>query len=77
MNLYDYDKLMAQGPSLLGTVYGEVKLYEHPERGDSAPVIGVCHKRKLAWDTSYYDPWQDQGDCEDILAQYQELTELT
>ena len=73
-HMYNYDKLMSANPERLGTVYGEVALYEHPTYGEDVPVIAVSHKHKLAWCSTFYDPWNDQGDCEIILEDFQELT---
>lgn len=75
VHIYNYDKFMAQKPTHLGTVYGEVEVYEHPVYGDEAPVIGVSHKHRLAFNTGFYDPDTDQGDAEMILEIYQELVE--
>lgn len=37
------EKFLAYNPTLLGSVYGW-KLYEHPTKGDEAPVIAICPK---------------------------------
>jgi hypothetical protein len=46
-------KFLAQNPTLLAT-YGEFKIYEHPTRGDSAPVYMVTPIGRLV-NTGFYD----------------------
>jgi hypothetical protein len=73
MKLLDYDKFMAKDPTRLGMVFGVVELYEHPRYGDEHPLIGVNHISRIAFDTGYYDPWDDIGDCESILEDFQQI----
>ena len=49
----DATKFLAQNPTLLAT-YGEFKVYEHPTRGDDAPVYMVTPSGHLI-NTGFYD----------------------
>ena len=56
-NLYNYDKLFAQQPSLLNdeiNPYG-IMFFEDPKWGGDAPVIAVFDG--IAWCCEFYDPW--------------------
>lgn len=47
------EKFMAHNPYQLAT-YGKYKLYEHPLRGDEAPIYMVTPKGNLI-NTGFYD----------------------
>lgn len=40
----------------------KIEFYEHPFKGDMAPVIAVCHELKVAADTDFFDT---EDFCED------------
>jgi len=56
---YNYDDLMAKSPTVYKTITyqldQEIVLVEHPEGGDFQPVIAICHAKKQAFDTDFFD----------------------
>ena len=68
MTAVNFEKLHNHNPTLLGSysVKGqEIKLYEHPIKGDETFVIASCEKHKVAWDTGFFDTddlLEDGGD---------------
>ena len=63
----DATKFLAQNPTLLAT-YGEFKIYEHPTRGDEAPVYMVTPSGFLI-NTGFYDLGDlDLDLCIDLVA---------
>jgi hypothetical protein len=55
----NYEKLMDQNPTQLDEMVNKlgqkITFYEHPTLGDSAPVIVVCHKLKLAEVSDFFE----------------------
>ena len=55
----NYDKLMKNNPTEYGRIVNkagqEITFYEHPLRGDEAPVIVVCHELQLAEHSDFYE----------------------
>ena len=68
------EKFMSHNPTLLAE-YGEYKLWEHPTRGDTAPIYMSTPSGKLI-NTGFYDlgDFGDSGDP-DGLALCQEIEE--
>jgi hypothetical protein len=56
---YNYEKLMNQNPYVYETYTNsldqEIKLCEHPTRGDESFVIAVCDELQLADDTTFFE----------------------
>jgi len=57
--MLNYSKLMAYNPTeydkLINKDGQEIVFYEHPLRGDEAPIICVCHELQLAASSGFYD----------------------
>lgn len=73
--VYNYDQLVSEKPYLLDKIYGvgfTLDLVEHPYRGDEVPVLAIDHNLKLAFNTNFYDPWNDT-DKEYIYEDYMAL----
>ena len=55
----NYEKLMSDNPTSYGKIINskgqEIEFFEHPFRGDEAPVICVCHKLKLAETSTFFE----------------------
>lgn len=55
----NYANLMSQEPTrygqMLNTKSQIIEFYEHPTKGDEAPVIAVCHKLKAAGYTGFFE----------------------
>lgn len=55
----NYEKLMGHHPTSYGTMTNskgqEIEFYEHPTRGDEAPVLCVCHDLKLAGVSTFFE----------------------
>ncbi len=51
---YDYHDFMSRDPMLVGVV-GSWKFYEHPTRGDEAPLVGVNTATRECVLTSFWD----------------------
>jgi hypothetical protein len=72
----NYQKLISLNPTSYGKIVNsknqEIEFYEHPLRGDEAPVIAVCHALERAETTDFfeiddmtashkeYEPWWDE-----------------
>lgn len=54
-----YKQFMADDPTSIGEVMNQyrqkIELYEHPTKGDSAPVIAVLHTHRLVGRTEAFD----------------------
>lgn len=77
MARYDYAKLMALNPfrydGMINSKNQTIEFYEHPTHGDASFVICVCHAKKLAADSDFfetddmmaehgeYEPWFDES----------------
>jgi hypothetical protein len=60
-------RFLAQSPTLLTTI-GEFRFYEHPTRGDTAPVYMITPDGRLI-DTGFYDMGDfDLTLCEELAA---------
>jgi len=70
--IYNYDKIMVENPCVLYSCCN-YDLVEHPTYGDEAPVVAVSHKLRKAWCTTFYDPFEDEGDMHDIYRQFETL----
>ena len=73
--VYDYDQLVSEKPYLHDKIYGvgfTLDLVEHPYYGDEAQVIAIDHNLKLAFNTEFYDPWNDT-DKEYIYENYMDI----
>jgi hypothetical protein len=73
----NYQKLISLNPTSYGKIVNsknqEIEFYEHPLRGDEAPVIAVCHALEKAEATDFfelddmtashkeYEPWFDES----------------
>ena len=59
MTKYKYEQLMSANPTVYDVMTNgwgqEITFYEHPNLGDEAVVIAVCHELKLAQDTEFFD----------------------
>lgn len=66
---YNYDKLMELNPTSYGKMTNskgqEIEFFEHPTRGDEAPVICACHELKKAADSSFFE-------TDDMIAEHGE-----
>jgi len=55
----NYKKLMSHNPTSFGSIINkvgqEITFYEHPLRGDEAPVIIVCHELQLAESSDFME----------------------
>ena len=55
----NYKKLISLNPFHLGTIVNSIgqtiDFYEHPIKGDEAPVICVCHSLELAAKSDFYE----------------------
>lgn len=69
MYSYNYEKLMAQQPTVYGTIINslgqKIDLVEHPTKGDESFVICVSHELKLAEDSTFFD-------TDDMMAEHGE-----
>ena len=55
-----YNNIMKKNPTYLNhyivnSLKQKVEFYEHPSKGDEAPVIAVCHDLKIAASTEFFD----------------------
>ena len=55
----NYAKLMNANPTKYGEIINNqgqlIEFYEHPQYGQDAPVIAVCHALKIASNTDFYE----------------------
>jgi len=55
----NYLKLMSHNPTKFGSIINnigqEICFYEHPLRGDEAPIIIVCHELQLAESSDFME----------------------
>ena len=55
----NYEKLMAYNPTSYGkmtnSIGQEIEFFEHPLKGDEAPVLCVSHELKLADYSTFYE----------------------
>lgn len=55
----NYEKLMAYNPTSYGKMKNslgqEIEFFEHPLKGDGAPVLCVSHELKLADYSTFYE----------------------
>jgi hypothetical protein len=64
-NMANTDKFLSHNPTLLMTI-GRFKLYEHPLRGDTAPIYMIF--RGQLFNTGFYDLGDfDLALCEEIV----------
>lgn len=71
---YNYDKLIALEPTvytrMTNSIGQEFDLVEHPTYGDEAEIICICHKLKLAANSTFFDTDDmiaDHGEYEPIF----------
>ena len=71
--MLDYEKLLKNNPTIyeefINSLGQKITFVEYPTRGDSAPVICICHELKLA---SYSDFFE----LDDMLAPHKEYEPL-
>lgn len=76
--VFNYADLMTCEPYLFETMHERYKvpldLVENPYYGDEAPVIAIDHNLKIAFNTGFYDPW-NEGDQADIYKTYWAILE--
>ena len=64
---------MANDPTIYGTMVNtlgqSIEFVESPTRGDTAPVIAICHDLQLACYTDFYE-------LDDMLADHKEYEPL-
>lgn len=55
----NYAKLMNANPTKYGEIINNqgqlIEFYEHPQYGQDAPVIAVCHALEIASSTNFYE----------------------